>query len=60
MVDIEEVNTTRAALYGKLATKAAEARLPLDWPGRFFRKSTRARNGAADDSNKPESEKAKT
>ena len=46
---IEEVNTTRAALYGKLATKAAEAGLPLDWPNRFFGKSARTRNGPSDD-----------
>ena len=45
---IEEINTTRAALYGKLATKAAEAGLPIDWPGRFFRKATRAKNDPSD------------
>jgi hypothetical protein len=56
---IEEVNVTRAALYGKLATKAAEVGLPLDWPSRFFRKSTRAKNEPADDSSteKPAQEK---
>ena len=45
---IEEINTTRAALYGKLATKAAESGLPLDWPNRFFRKATRGKNEVAD------------
>lgn len=51
---IEEVNVARAALYGKLASKAAEVGLPLDWPNRFFRKSSsRAKSepaGAATDS----------
>jgi hypothetical protein len=42
---IEQINTTRAALYGKLATKAAEVGLPIDWPNRFFRKSTRTKSG---------------
>ena len=46
---IEEINTTHAALYGKLATKASEAGLPLDWPSRFFRKSARTKNGPSDD-----------
>jgi hypothetical protein len=52
---IEEINTTRAALYGQLATKAAAAGLPLDWPNRFFRKATRAKNEPSGDNgpNKP-------
>jgi hypothetical protein len=37
---IEEINTTRVALYGSLAKKAAEAGLPIDWPGRFFRRGS--------------------
>jgi hypothetical protein len=46
---IEEVNVTRAALYGKLATKAAEVGLPSDWPSRFFRKSSRPKKDPASD-----------
>jgi hypothetical protein len=46
---IEEVNLTRAALYGKLATRAAEADLPRDWPSRFFRKSPRTKKTPTDD-----------
>lgn len=46
---IEQINTTRAALYGQLASKAAAAGLPLDWPNRFFRKSARAKNGPSSD-----------
>lgn len=60
---IEEVNATRGALYGKLATKAAEVGLPLDWPSRFFRKSTRAKAQPAeptDDSNPDETDPDKT
>lgn len=57
---IEEVNVTRAALYGKLATKAAEARLPLDWPGRFFRKSSRAKNESSNDSSPDKTDPEKT
>jgi hypothetical protein len=61
---IEEVNATRAALYGQLATKATETGLPLDWPGRFFRKSGRARtqpSHPSDNSNpdKPDQDKTK-
>lgn len=41
---IEEINTTRAALYGNLAKKAADAGLPIDWPGRFFRRGTRRKD----------------
>jgi hypothetical protein len=37
---IEEINTRRAALYGQLASKAAEAGLPLDWPSHFFRRTS--------------------
>jgi len=47
---IEQVNTTRAALYGQLASKAAAAGLPLDWPNRFFRKSARTKNEPSDNS----------
>ena len=47
---IEEINVTRAAQYGKLATKAAEARLPPDWPNRFFRKSARTKSEPSDNS----------
>jgi hypothetical protein len=46
---IEEINTTRAALYGKLATRAAEAGLPIDWPSRFFRKAARAKGAPSND-----------
>lgn len=38
---IEEINTARATLYGDLAKKAASAGLPIDWPSRFFRRSSR-------------------
>jgi hypothetical protein len=41
---IEEINVLRAALYGQLSTRAAEAGLPLDWPSHFFRKSSRAKD----------------
>jgi hypothetical protein len=53
---IEQINTTRAALYGQLATKAAAAGLPTDWPNRFFRKATRSRSEPSDDNGpvKPE------
>lgn len=40
---IEEINVLRAALYGQLSTRAAEAGLPLDWPSHFFRKSSRTK-----------------
>ncbi len=41
---IEEVNMARGALYGDLARKAADAGLPLDWPTRFFRRASRAKD----------------
>jgi hypothetical protein len=41
---IEEINTARAALYGDLARKAADAGLAADWPGRFFRRLSRPRD----------------
>lgn len=55
----EQINTSRAALYGQLATKAAAVGLSLDWPSRFFRKSTRTRSQPEDDSDpdKPDPEK---
>ena len=37
---VEEINTARASLYGSLARKAADASLPIDWPGRFFRRAS--------------------
>jgi hypothetical protein len=37
---VEEINTARASLYGALARKAAEVGLPIDWPGRFFRRGS--------------------
>lgn len=43
---IEEINVMRAALYGQLTTRAAEAGLPLDWPGHFFRRSSRSKEEA--------------
>jgi hypothetical protein len=44
---IEEVNTARTALYGNLASKAASAGLPSDWPTRFFHRVSRAKDEQA-------------
>ena len=41
---VEEINATRTALYGNLAKKALAANLSNDWPGRFFRRSSRGRD----------------
>lgn len=41
---VEEINATRAALYGSLAKKALAANLPSDWPSRFFRRSSRGKD----------------
>lgn len=41
---IEEVNTARAALYGNLASKGATVGMPSDWPSRFFRRVSRAKD----------------
>jgi hypothetical protein len=45
---IEEINTARAALYGDLAKKLAEAGRPLDGPGRFFRRASHAKEKQAE------------
>jgi len=39
---IDDINSARLSLYGTLTKKAAELRLPRDWPDRFFRHSTRS------------------
>lgn len=41
---VEEINATRAALYGSLAKKALASNLPSDWPSRFFRRSSRGKD----------------
>ena len=41
---IDEINTTRTALYGNLARKAADTGLPIDWPARFFRHGGRSKD----------------
>ena len=38
---IEDINAARGSLYGSLAEQGRKARLPLDWPSRFFRRSSR-------------------
>lgn len=38
---IDDINSARFSLYGSLTKKAAEQRLPRDWPDRFFRHATR-------------------
>ena len=32
---IEDINAARGALFGNLASKAAQAHLPIDWPGAY-------------------------
>lgn len=39
---IEDINAARGSLYGNLAERGRKARLPPDWPSRFFRRSSRA------------------
>lgn len=36
----DDVNGLRRSLFGLLTQRAVEQKLPSDWPGRFFRKST--------------------
>jgi hypothetical protein len=38
---IDDINNARLSLYGVLAKKAADLRLPRDWPDRFFQHRTR-------------------
>ena len=38
---VDDINGARLSLFGSLTKKAAEARLPRDWPGRFFQHTTR-------------------
>ena len=38
---IDDINNARLSLYGSLASKAAELRLPRNWPDRFFQHSSR-------------------
>ena len=38
---IDDINNARLSLYGTLARKAAELRLPRNWPDRFFQYSSR-------------------
>ncbi len=37
---IDEVNSARRTLHGTLETLAEQKKLPKEFPGRFFRKST--------------------
>jgi hypothetical protein len=39
---IDDINGARVSLFGTLTKKAAEARMPRDWPDRFFQHSSRA------------------
>jgi hypothetical protein len=39
---IDDINNARLSLYGTLAKKAADLRLPRNWPDRFFQHTTRA------------------
>ncbi len=39
---IDDVNALRLSLYGTLVTRAAERKLPKDWPNRFFRRAERS------------------
>jgi len=36
---IDDVNNLRLSLFGALATRAAQKKLPASWPARFFRKA---------------------
>jgi len=45
---IEDINAARGSLYGRLAEQGRKARLPLDWPGRFFRRTSRTPRVAED------------
>lgn len=38
---IDDINNARLSLYGTLARKAAELRLPRNWPDRFFQRASR-------------------
>jgi hypothetical protein len=38
---IDDINNARLSLYGTLVRKAAELRLPRNWPDRFFQHATR-------------------
>ena len=38
---IDDINNARLSLYGNLARKAAELRLPRNWPDRFFQHASR-------------------
>ncbi|CAN98319.1 hypothetical protein ACSRUE_07835 [Sorangium sp. KYC3313] len=37
---VDDINAARRTRYGLLIQRAEERRLPKDWPGRFFKKST--------------------
>jgi len=39
---VDDINNARLSLYGMLAKKAADLRLPRDWPDRFFQHTTRS------------------
>jgi hypothetical protein len=39
---VDDINAARVALFVNLAGKGAQQGLPLDWPGRFFKRSARA------------------
>jgi hypothetical protein len=44
---IDDINNARLSLYGTLAQKAAELRLPRNWPDRFFQRTTRVAKAEA-------------
>lgn len=44
---IDDINNARLSLYGTLARKAAELRLPRNWPDRFFQRSSRTAKAEA-------------
>jgi hypothetical protein len=44
---IDDINNARLSLYGTLARKAAELRLPRNWPDRFFQHSSRTAKAEA-------------
>lgn len=39
---VDDINAARRTRYGVLIQRAEERRLPKDWPGRFFKKSSQA------------------
>lgn len=43
---IDDVNAVRRSLYGLLVQRGAEAKLPADWPNRFFKRTHHAAKGA--------------